>query len=111
MRLIDRTIKDLDHKKPTEVHLEIFNHFDMDQWEDVGWAPNTNSSLEKLHLTSSWIGDEGLVLIGEWLCTNTNLMYLDISTCRISDVGHYVIHDALEANLNTLEDIRMSRTI
>ena len=78
--------------------------------KSLGSALAVNRSLEKLNISYTSIGDEGVAHIAHALQTNTTMKVLDVSNCGISSKGAESLATALAASSSLKKlDIRFNK--
>ncbi|KAL8611148.1 hypothetical protein ACOMHN_064438 [Nucella lapillus] len=69
-----------------------------------------NQSLTGLHLHGSFLGDDGIQLLGKSLVSHPNIVSLDVGDCHLGDVAVDVLYDLIlpENNRPALVELTLS---
>jgi Ran GTPase-activating protein (RanGAP) involved in mRNA processing and transport len=99
------------HKNNTLIGLNLYSNrlFDKGLYPLVKLLSNNYSVLQKLHLGSNKISNEGALLLSEMLKTNTILTVLWLDNNRISDEGIHFLSNALIHQNKTLKELSLKK--
>ena len=91
----------------TLVELRVGNNFGVGFASDIANALRVNTSLQKLDLTLTSIGDKGALKLAEALETNQTLKVLKLHQCEIGSMGATAIANALCQN-SSLKELHLT---
>lgn len=94
-------------KNKALVELRIAKNFGVGFANDIAHALQVNTSLKKMDLSSTSVGDEGALKLAEALETNQTLKVLKLHRCKIGSMGATAIAKAMCQN-SSLKEIHLT---
>ncbi len=94
LRILDLSIN------PTTPNFANFRNIKMsaDSILDITYALNLDSSIEKIGLAKTQIGDLGAIYLARFLKNNTNITYVDLRGNQIGLAGAYYMATVVRSN-------------